>query len=245
MQSVWEEQFKIKSYETDPIGNLRICYLFNYFQEAAGNHAAQLNVGFDEMDKKGFYWVLSRIKIIINEMPHWGDEIKLTTWPKGIDKLFALRDFRITNNSGKELITGTSAWLVVDNQKFRLHKIEELGIPIPDNEGKYAIDEELDKIKIIENIQQQFTYKIKFSDIDFVYHANNTRYPSWIMDCYDPEFHKNNVLESIQINYLEQLRFDDTIEVRFNKTNDTKNHYFDCVKENSNSRVFQAIVSWK
>lgn len=244
MQSIWEETFKIKSYEADPSGNVRICSIFNYFQEVAGNHAANLNVGFDEMHKKGFFWVLSRIKINIHNLPLWGDEIKITTWPKGIDKLFALRDFIIKDISGKELIAGTSAWLVVDDQKFRLHKIEELGVPIPDNDGKFSIREALDKIKPFENTPQHAIHEIKFSDIDFVYHTNNTRYPSLIMDCYDPVYHKNNSLESIQINYLEQLRFGDTLEIRFN-TDDEKNHYFEGIKENSNSKVFQASLNWK
>ena len=244
MQTIWIENFKIKSYEAEPSGKVRLESLFNYLQEAAGNHAADLSVGFDDLSKKHLFWVLSRIKIVVNELPIWGDEIVIHTWPKGIDKLFALRDFSIRNKYNKEIITATSAWLLVDEEKFRLHKIEDLGIALPDNDRKEAIHGTPEKITSSENPSKVFSQKIDFSDIDYVYHTNNTRYPSWIMNCYNPEYHKNNSIKSIQINYLEQSRFGETLELHLIETEKPGVHFFEGIKVDTSTKVFQAIVEW-
>jgi medium-chain acyl-[acyl-carrier-protein] hydrolase len=245
MDAIWEECFKVKSYEAEPSGKVRISTIFNYLQEVAGNQAEQLGVGFSEMQAKGLFWVLSRIKIVFHEIPVWGDEIKITTWPKGVDKFFALRDFSITNAAGKEIIVASTAWLVVDNQKFRLHKIESLDVPIPDNNGKSALHESLEKIKAFESEYKTNFIKVAFSDIDYVYHTNNTRYPAWIMDCYEPDFHKNNSVKAIHMNYLEQSYFNENIEIRSSIPEHQKTHYFEGLNEKSKSKIFQSIVEWQ
>jgi medium-chain acyl-[acyl-carrier-protein] hydrolase len=114
MHKIWHELYKIKSYDVDCEQKLKLPSLFNYLQEVAGNQAESIGVGFEVLKQKNLFWVLSRMKIQIHNMPKWNDEIIVYTWPKGIDKLFALRDFEITNNEGKLLISATSCWLLID-----------------------------------------------------------------------------------------------------------------------------------
>jgi len=47
--------------------------------------------------------------------PEWGQNITVETWPKGIDRLFAFRDFRILNSDGTVIGAATSSWMILDH----------------------------------------------------------------------------------------------------------------------------------
>jgi acyl-ACP thioesterase len=243
MQAVWKEDIKIKVYETDLYGKLKLSSLFNYFQEAAGNHASDLNVGFFQLKEKNLFWVLSRIKVVINRMPEWGEQIRIETWPKGIDKLFALRDFRFFDKDEKLIIFGSSCWLLIDSQNHRLHKIEELGIYVPEeNKSKHAIAEPLDKLKTFDGLPFSFNHKVTVNDLDLVHHVNNSRYIDWITDCYSIDDMNIRSIKSIHVNYLEETKFDDIVEINLIKKGSI--HYIEGTKEEGKSKVFQVQLEW-
>ena len=242
MVPIWHETFKVKSYDVDSEQKLKLPSLFSYLQEAAGNHAENISVGFDGLMQKHLFWVLSRMKIVIHAMPRWNDEIVVYTWPKGIDKMFAMRDFEIKNTDGKLLISATSGWLLIDTIKNRLHKIEELNIPIPDNGGKQAITESLEKIYPLAGSFTEHNHYVTYSELDMLHHVNNTRYSAWITDCYEPAQFAEKSIKSIQINYLEEARFKETLRIRH--LNNSSVHYFEGLKEGSLNKAFQALVEW-
>lgn len=243
MQAVWEEEIKVKVYESDLNGKLKLSSLFNYFQEAAGNHASNLNVGYFQLKEKNLFWVLSRIKVVINRMPDWGEQIRIETWPKGIDKLFALRDFKFFEKDNTPIISGTSCWLLVDSRNHRLHNIEELGIYVPEeNKSKHAIHELLDKLKVLDGNAVNFHHKVTINDLDILQHVNNSRYIEWIIDCYGIEEMSHNSIKSIRINYLEETKFDETVEIKLIRKENTD--YIEGLKKQGKSKVFQAQLEW-
>src|SRR5512140_3295510 len=89
-QSVWEDDIFVRSYDVDSAGKLRLSSLFNYFQETAGKHATHLGAGYDVLRGLGLFWVLSRAKIRVHRLPAWGESVRLTTWPKGLDGVLFL-----------------------------------------------------------------------------------------------------------------------------------------------------------
>jgi medium-chain acyl-[acyl-carrier-protein] hydrolase len=243
MRAVWSEDIKVKVHETDFNGNLKLSSIFNYFQEAAGNHASDLDVGFSQLKEKNLFWVLSRIKIVIERFPKWGEQLQIETWPKGIDKLFALRDFRFTDKENKPIISGTSGWLLVDRLNQKLHRIEELGIYVPeDNKMKHAIAENLDKIKPVEGGSVSLNHKVTVNDIDILQHVNNSRYIEWIMDCYNIEYISAKSIKSIQVNYLDETKFDDEVMISLVRKNAV--HYLEGSRGEDKSKVFQALIVW-
>ena len=241
MQPIWSEPFKIKSFDINTTGKLKLSSLFEYLQEVAGNHAENIEVGYDQLQEKNLFWVLSRMKLNIERLPKWNETIEIATWPKGIDKLFAIRDFEIFDSAKNLIISATSSWLLIDSIKHRLHKIEELQIPIPDNEMRAAIKEFPDKIISIEGNSISHLHSIKYSELDILQHVNNSQYISWIYDCYQPEFLNSNALKSIQINYLDEAKFLDKLEIKLIMAD--KTHYIEGLKSNGN-KSFQALLEW-
>ncbi len=113
MSSPFKKEFTITSYELNPGGEARLTTMANYFQEVAYHHANELGFGYDQMKERRSLWMLSRMKIKMLKYPAWKDRVVVETWPSGIDKLFALRDFRVCDTRGEVLGIATTYWLIV------------------------------------------------------------------------------------------------------------------------------------
>lgn len=198
-----EKTFETASYETDFTGKLSLFSLFNHFQDIAGKHAEQIGVGFDYLRSKNLAWMLSRIILKISYLPEWGERVVLKTWPKGIEGLFAMRDFSLISLSGEIMISATSAWLLVDLTKNRPSRLENLPVNLKFTGAPSAIEEIPGKIKLPEKLVGLFEHNVLNSDIDINQHVNNANYAKWIFDSFPAEKYKQSRIRSLQINYLE------------------------------------------
>jgi len=242
----YEDSFSVVSYEADFLGTISLYSLFNRFQDIAGLHAASLQVGYDELRAAKLAWVLSRIKVQIHSLPRWGETVHLATWPKGIERLFAMRDFCMTNDQGEVLVAATSAWLLIDIDKGRPRRIETLPIDLQFPNALHALKDPLDKIQIPEGLLPVFEKPIWLSDIDTNRHVNNAQYAKWITDCFSQDQYSNRRIQSVQINYLEETIQGDTITLL--KTPDdfsTDDYYIEGVSRRTGSTVFHAHITWE
>jgi acyl-ACP thioesterase len=208
MDSIWKESFPVRSFEVGNSGVLKPQAIFQFFQKAAGNHATNLGVGFDALRKLGLFWVLSRVKVGIEKLPAWRDEVTLVTWPKGVDRLFALRDFRMLDRDGATMVRGTSCWLLVDMERMRPRRIDSIPRSFPVLTEEHALRESLDKITAPENLAVKCEKQVMVSDLDVNHHVNNTEYVRWIADCLEPG---DGTLRSLQVNYLEEAKLGDVM----------------------------------
>ncbi|MDR2798008.1 MAG: acyl-ACP thioesterase, partial [Treponema sp.] len=86
---IWQETFSVGFKDIDPSDRLTLGAIFDYFQEASINHAEHLGVGRVPMAQAGQVWILSRISVVLDHRPRYGETITLRSWPRGTEKLFA------------------------------------------------------------------------------------------------------------------------------------------------------------
>ena len=99
--------------------------LANYFQEAAGDHAAKLGIGMDDMFPRGLTWMLSRIDIKAERLPSKGDRVTVKTWPSGTSKVFALRYMELLDEAGNLMAGALYEYLIVDFNSRRIVRPEK------------------------------------------------------------------------------------------------------------------------
>ena len=240
-----EERFTVASFDSDFTGRLALYALFERFQDIAGLHATHLNVGFEELRESGAAWMLSRIKVKIESLPRWREKVTLRTWPKGIDRLFALRDFRLKNEAGGTLVLATTCWLLVDLEKGRPRRIESLNIDLQFPGADQAIREIPDKIVGPPKLEPVYEKLILVSELDVNEHVNNAHYVRWILDCFDVAQLRTEKIKTLQLNYLEQVLCGDRIAVSRSAPEEMpKASYVEGTNLKSGSKVFQALVEW-
>jgi acyl-ACP thioesterase len=243
-----DKEYIVHVYETGPDLRLNLHSLFDYFQDIASDHAVKLGYGRDDLMKKNNFWVLSRIYAEITVWPQWGETITITTWPRGTERLFALRDFEVRDHKGKSIARATSSWLIVDRDTKRIQR--------PDNHlSQYktllSVDKTLPRnaIKLEPadpNGRRTQQFSVRISDLDINLHTNNSRYLKWVSDSYDLDFILNNIPISAEINYLAESHFNDTIAIIISKEKENSNEFNHSIMRTSDStELCRLRIKWK
>ena len=110
----------VSCFDVDSNIRMKPVAFMNIAQEMATRAADPLGFGYNEMLKKNMAWVLSRMHFVFMDTPLWNDEIKVTTWHKGIGGPFFLRDFLISGADGSQKVVGTSSYSGYDSRRFGL-----------------------------------------------------------------------------------------------------------------------------
>jgi acyl-ACP thioesterase len=209
-EHVFVMNFPILTDRVDWEKKLHIPGLFLCLQEIAWTHANIWGFGYQQLYEKGQFWVLSKLKIQINQYPQWNDELQLHTWSKEPELLTAYRDFIGYDSTGVQMFTATSAWHILSMATGRLQRVDELrqGMPIPEN--LHAIAGKLDKLPAPENGLTRDPLKVVLSDIDMNLHVNNTRYIQWVLDSFPHDFVKSHKIVEIEVNFLQQAKLGDS-----------------------------------
>ncbi|WP_066494944.1 acyl-[acyl-carrier-protein] thioesterase [Abyssisolibacter fermentans] len=246
MKQEWEEQFKIRGYEVDYHNELKVSSIFNFMQIAAAKHADNSNYGIEKLKDSGIYWVLSRMKVRIYSYPTYETNLKVSTWAKGTDRLFALRDYVLTTDQGIKVAEASSTWLVIDSVKKRPQKLNKLPSEFIMIEGKHAIDEIPGKIKEPEKLEHSYDKHVGYTDIDMNKHVNNEKYVEWALNSFDQDFYNKKRLSKIHINFLSECQMNQNIQLNRGKyPENTDSWYVEGVNCILDKKVFQAKVEWE
>jgi acyl-ACP thioesterase len=213
---VLEKEYTIHVYETGPDGRVSLPSLFNFMQDIASEHAVVLGYGRDDLLKDNHFWVLSRMFAVFSSLPEWSETIVTKTWPAGVDKLFAMRNYDLSDKRGVNVAYASSAWLIIDRDTRKFQRPDEFL-------RKY--DRENQQIQIPvrypaklgeadENGTLSPSFKVKVGDLDINLHTNNVNYLKWVTDTYDLNFILKHRPRSAEINYLAEAVFGDEVLVR-------------------------------
>jgi acyl-ACP thioesterase len=237
---------KIPSYDVSLNGQTKFYTLCNILLDSAAIHANKFRFGYHDMRKENVYWVLSRFHIIMHGYPCMDDHIKVETWPKGLNKLFFMRDYRILSADDRLLTTATTAWLILDGNTGRPKKMEE-----NNNLHSYHIDEfhaieaAPDKLPRITEPDRQMPAVARYSDLDINKHVNAVKYIEWVQDCYPQEFYEKKNVKEFQINYQSETRYGEEVQIRIrNASASDPFQYFEGIKTSDENAAFRARVKF-
>ncbi|OHD14938.1 MAG: hypothetical protein A2Y38_18370, partial [Spirochaetes bacterium GWB1_59_5] len=168
--------------------------------------AALLGVGEDFMKSNGIVWILSRMSAVLESRPGRGSRIRVRTWPRGTDRLFAIRDYELKTEAGAVVGHGRSAWLIVDAASFRPRRPEAFTAGLPTNEGLEALTDGALALSAGDGLERAGERAVAYSDIDYNGHMNNARYVQWIQDVMDPDTLNSAARLRLDLNYLAEMK---------------------------------------
>ena len=208
------EKIIVPCYDTDASWLLKPASFMNLAQEAAGRHAVYLGFGYDDLIVSNTAWILSRVHVEFIDTPKWREDITLTTWHKGLNRLFFLRDFVLTDAQGKERVKATTSWLVLNLETRRLvrdPKLIEEGTVCTEN----AIETPADKVQMPKEVEPEFVmeHKVSYSDIDTNGHTNNAMYMHWAMDAVDYDIASTRPVKEFTINFNHETKAGEVVKL--------------------------------
>jgi medium-chain acyl-[acyl-carrier-protein] hydrolase len=200
------ETFPVHSYEVDAFGLLAPPALAGYLQEIAGHHADEMACGLDAMQSRGLAWVLARQRLEIESPIRAGDVIEIETWPSGVERLFALRDFHVRRPDGATAARALAHWLVIDletrrpvrpdrvlEERFRAgteHVFAAAAPPMPEADRADA----------------ERVLDVRYGDIDQIRHVTNSRYLAWALEALPEATWGSDRLAAAETHFLAECR---------------------------------------
>ena len=208
----FEQKFTIPCYDTDASWRLKPSSFMDLAQEAAGQHAVYLGFGYDDLIATNTAWILSRVHVEFVDAPKWRENITLRTWHKGLNRLFFLRDFILTDDEGRERVKATTSWLVLNLETRRLvrdPKLMEEGTVCLDN----VIETPADKVVMPKDADPQYVmdHHVAYSDVDMNGHTNNAMYMQWAMDAVDYDIASTRPVKWFTINFNHETKPGDVV----------------------------------
>ena len=210
---IWQETCVVRFGVIDRSDRMTLDAVFQFFQEAAISHAENLGVGREDMARTGQVWILSRMSVQIDRRPKYGETLTVRSWPRGGEKLFALRDYDIRDASDTPVVRGRSGWLIIDIAKRRPLRPQAVMDALPQNEGLDALPSGGGGLAERQNLQKAAERKAVYSDVDYNGHVNNVRYIQWIEDALDPLLLEQAGQMRLDINYLNEILPAETTEI--------------------------------
>jgi acyl-ACP thioesterase len=201
---VFTRTFRVSFRHIDRGGLLTPVAALDYLEEAAAGHAEALGVGYEAMIAKRQAWVLSRISVRMDRRPRFHENIAVSSWPRGHDRLFAVRDYDIRTD-GQPAVRARSSWIILDVDKRRPVRPQEIMDKLPLNEGKNALEESAAALDGTDGLSPVAERTALYSDLDFNGHVHNTRYMQWVCDLMDPEEIEQALAMNFDINYLKEI----------------------------------------
>ena len=215
MELKLKRRHHIACYTTDQACRLKLASLLDFAQDMAGDHADILGFGNDPLLEQRLVWVLSRIKVRMDEYPQWRDDMDMTTWHRGLEGPLYIRDYEMRSTDGRLLGVITSSWLLLNVDERRMVRTD-----IATDEERICHDVALNpvaaKVRLPRDIvmEECGSHAVSYSDIDKNGHTNNVRYTVMAMDCLDREFVTQHPVREYEINFNREAMPSETITLR-------------------------------
>ncbi|MBM4308781.1 MAG: hypothetical protein FJ123_18805 [Deltaproteobacteria bacterium] len=246
IKSTWEDHYLVSFYEVDAKNRVFLPSLWKYMQETAWNHAHHIGIGYSDLARNDYFWVLSRLAIEMKEYPGWGDKIQVRTWLLGNSRLFALRDFSVVKEDGRVIGGGKSAWVVLDLKNRKPQRIEPFLQGLNYRPDQHGVKTNLDKLPAPSAPSEEMSFTVRYGDLDMHQHVNNARYIEWVLDSYSLEMNQTHQITTFEINFLAESSCDDELSVQTESQKDPSPTFLHkIVRKEDGRELCRARVTWK
>lgn len=235
------ESFKIRTSEIDLNRRIRIPSLIQLMQEASMSNAIQLGVSVWDLEENSKSWVLVKKEIEILELPSLGETIHITTYPSGLERLFAYRDFIVKNDHGKVLAVASSVWILMDIQSRKVVK-PEFDIPVPTDVEVLARPTFNLKKPSSKSISKD--YRIEWFDLDWNNHVNNVYLLKCFLETTPEDILRSRSIKTMKIQFKSEGLIGDQLICYYEELDHTTSNY-SIIRQTDDKIIALAKIEWK
>jgi len=214
------ETFPVHTYEVDAFGLLAAPALAGYLQEVAGNHATELGCGLAAMQAKGVGWVLSRQRLEIAAPVASGEVLAVETWPSGVERLMAVRDFLVRRRDGTVVAKALTHWLVMDLRSRRPVRPDRVLDERYRTGAEHVFEGETPPLPEVERVDAERALDVRYQDIDQIQHVTNSSYLAWAIEAVPEETWRSRRLAAAETTFLAECRYGGRVVSRLQRLAD-------------------------
>jgi acyl-CoA thioesterase FadM len=213
---LYHHAFQISTHEVDACNRWHLHALARCLQEAASQHALRLGYGYEEMQRRGSFWVMVELVMEIQRLPGWPAHGEVRTWIVDHGVLRGRRDMEVRGTDGSLWARAATIWALLDartHRPLRLEKVAREDLPrFPDRRALTTPKFQWNPGNPAPRVWQD---RVRWSDVDLQGHLNNTQHLRLAMDALPPEWLTTHRPAFVHVRFLREARVGDHIGVRF------------------------------
>ncbi|MCR4673236.1 MAG: acyl-[acyl-carrier-protein] thioesterase [Lachnospiraceae bacterium] len=174
---MYSEKRKVMFSDVREDETMDISKITDYFQDCGTNHTESVGLSIDKLTEMGLAWIVVSWQIDVIRAPRLGETVEVATWPyKGAGRLYAYRNFTITDSTGEIIVKANSFWVMLDLRRMTITGISE------EVASYYTVSDKLDMVykpRKIQNGTSDFAaepFTVPRAYIDRNSHMNNAWY---------------------------------------------------------------------
>lgn len=202
-----EKTFQVRFDELNAQGYIPLPTLLKYFQECAALDSKQLSFGFKDMLQANTAWVLTHMQAQEMQPCILQQAVTVKTWHAYSDKLLSRRQFVIYGEDGRELVKGSSWWVIIDITRRRPVRTPQhlLDMNPPEREALEAEGNFKAPLPCQTPIHS-LSILTREEDLDINTHVNNTHYAAWALESVPAEVKSGKKLAQILLSFKTECR---------------------------------------
>lgn len=201
----------VGSYDIDPQSLLKLSVLLRMCQETSGEQMDLLGLSYEKLCADGIVFLVITNYVKIKRMPHRSEVLTIQTHPRGTMGAQFYRDFKIL--CGGELIIEVMQTAICANvnthKVLRPKQFLDYGIFTGEKTPEDAL---IKRISVPESLPLRGERPIRYSDLDYNHHLNNTVYADILMDFLPGGAAGRTCLEA-QIDYINEAKLGDVLKI--------------------------------
>jgi medium-chain acyl-[acyl-carrier-protein] hydrolase len=212
-KSIHHKNWEVYFSQCYPNGAIKLPELANILQLSAAEHADLGGVGFDDLSQYDQSWVMNRMRIEIDELPKFSQDIVVKTWIEELKGFKSTRDFEVSRE-GKRLLGVSSLWAIFNMKRRRPDTLQFDTSYVEQYPNLHATELTNQRIDLTFDVTETYTQIVHFSDLDIVNHVNNTKYLEWCINYVGPNLLLENRIKAIDLNFIKELSLGDAISIQ-------------------------------
>lgn len=186
--------------------------ILEMLENIAEKHSYSIGEGLNSVKKTGLTWMLLDWKVKMLKNPCYGDELELKTWSREAKKFYAYRDFEIYVN-GEKVGIASSNWILIDIYNQRPARITDdfINKYEPEIDMKVFEEDNIEKMRELEEYEKVIEYKVRKSDIDINGHMHNLNYLDVVSEAIDDE-DCNKSFKNIRVTYKKEIKLGEIVK---------------------------------
>ena len=221
---IYKQQIEVPSYLCDVDDRLHVWAAVRLCQEVTEYHGNATGIGFKTLVEQNRAWVITHALYHFHRLPMAFEQIMLNTWSRGNNGLIANRDYRMQSATGEMLLTGTSAWALIDMKTRRVMRLNDVIANYEDHPECATEYEKLNKLLVPEMSDADMALQrpVSYAMLDHTQHVNNSEYIRMIFDCLHDIGFSTAQPFTLEINFAHESRPGDTLNLYRKKVDDAE-----------------------
>lgn len=210
---IYKEKFKIglkDVWKGEEISNIAI---LEYLENIAAYHSDSVGYGVNTTKQTNLNWLLLDWKVKVLKRPKYGQELEIHTWSRKIEKFYAYRDFEIYDEQMNLCAIATSKWLLVNSKTGKISRVDsEMAEKYQSEIDKMVFEnEEITKMNIPENFENEIIYQVQRRDIDVIGHMHNLYYLDIAYEALPKDIYEERHFDNVRIMYKKETKLGEKV----------------------------------